>query len=272
MGCPYAVFGLKPGASLADVKSCYIKLAKAHHPDKLSASTTEADKLEHAEKFRSATMAFRRIEEDFRGGGSGSGVGCDEYWGGSGGGLDEWVKVFRDVFDEIQKRYHTIKVPVTLKQIHKRKVLRLEVFLRDCDDPVYISIDCGDYPKTTIVVSGRIIKIKFVLKKDKIYSLDDIIGNRDLFATCHIKWHEYITGVQQQLTWVDGKTILDICIPPFADLELPLVVEGRGLWGEGSLYVSLKLIHPTQAGWRGLCEDDQKMLMRMLTGVYVSTE
>ena len=278
MGCPYAVFGLTPDASLADVKSCYIKLAKAHHPDKLAACTNDAERLEHTEKFRRATLAYRCIEDTLKHGGGGGGLGgckfasfgndstSTDWWGSGGGGLDEWIKVFRNVFDEMKKRYHSIEVPVTLRQIHKRKVRRLEIFLRDCDDPVYISVNCGEYPNTTTIADeGRIIKIKFVLKQHEIYHLDNIIGNRDIFATCSIQWHDYIQGALKTMTWIDGKTIIDISIPPFADLEIPLVFTGRGLWGEGNLYVSLKVQYPLQAAWNLLAENDQKDMVRLLT-------
>ena len=67
------------------------------------------------------------------------------------------------------------------------------------------------------------------------------------------------------MTWIDGKTIIDISIPPFADLEIPLVFTGRGLWGEGNLYVSLKVQYPLQAAWNLLAENDQKDMVRLLT-------
>ena len=268
MGCPYAVFGLKPDASLADVKSCYIKLAKTHHPDKLAACTSDAERLEHTEKFRRATMAYRSIEDTLKHGKNSSAFNYDgnDWWGSGGGGLDEWIKVFRDVFDEMKKRYHKIEVPVTLRQVHKRKVRKLEIFLRDCEDPVYISINCGEYPYTTTIADGgRIIKIKFILKEHEIYHLDNIIGNRDLFANCNMEWHEYIHGGVKTMTWIDGKTVIDIHIPPFAILEIPLVFTRRGLWGEGNLYVSLKLQHPTQAAWNLLAENDKKDMIRILS-------
>ena len=135
MGCPYAVFGLTPDASLADVKSCYIKLAKAHHPDKLAACTNDAERLEHTEKFRRATLAYRCIEDTLKHGGGGGGLGgckfasfgndstSTDWWGSGGGGLDEWIKVFRNVFHQKTAPPRSVNCLLAAHRIPKQRYI-----------------------------------------------------------------------------------------------------------------------------------------------------
>ena len=61
---PYKVLGLKPGASTAEIKSAYRKLAAKYHPDKATNATEEIKKLAE-EKFKQIKAAFDSLQSQW---------------------------------------------------------------------------------------------------------------------------------------------------------------------------------------------------------------
>ena len=57
---PYEILGLKRGASKAEIKSAYRKLAAKYHPDKAANATDEIKKLAE-EKFKTINDAFKNL-------------------------------------------------------------------------------------------------------------------------------------------------------------------------------------------------------------------
>ena len=242
---PYDTLGVPNGASFPEVRAAYIKLAKLHHPDKLN----ETDNLEeHEEYFKRITLAYKKIENKEKHGDVGD-------WDGDGevGVGEDWGAIFKKIFkqavSEIKKLYHSIEVPVSLEEIQNKKVKKLEIFLRDIEGPVYVKVNCGEWPSTTLIHDGYVIKTRFALKDHAIYHLDDILGTRDLYTTCELTWAEYLTGARCSILWCDGKTKISMIIPEFHDVELPIVFKGRGLWGQGDLYVKLHITPPPKVVW-----------------------
>lgn len=250
---PYDVFGLPPGAPFTDVKRRYIKLAKRHHPDKLPSDMNECEKQKHADIFRTATVAYRTLEDIDRTGGSTWGADWAAKATANTTTSDDWASIFREAWKEIKKRYHKIIVPVSLVDVHNRKSKKFEIFLRDVEGPMYIRMNCGDYPKTTIIHMGHVIKVQFCLQ-DPVYHLDDVMGTFDLYTTYDITWAEYLTGFDIEIKWCDGITLLNLHVDAFVDLDLPQVIADRGLWGQGQLYIKLKLVCPNKKQWSHLSE------------------
>ena len=266
---PYDTLGVPQGAPFAEVRAAYIKLAKQHHPDKLA----QSDNLTyHEEYFKRVTLAYKKLEDIEKHGSWWSGAAGTGTWSDfSGAGNEDWGTVFKKIFrqavSEIKKVYHTIEVPVSLEEIHNKKTKKLEVFLRDMNNAMYVKVSCGDWPTTTVIKDGHIIKVHFMMKEHKIYHLDDILGTRDLYTTCTMTWAEYLRGMACDILLCDGKTPLTIRTAPFPDIELPIVFKGRGLWGEGDLYVKLYLKCPSEVGWKSLNPAEREIFLCALDAI-----
>lgn len=258
---PYDVLGLDEGATIAEVKARYIKLAKVHHPDKLSAELSGSEREYHEELFKKITVSYRYIQESHtRGREAGGGFWWNENSSGATDWTAMWKQVFQETMAEVKKRYHSVKMPVTLEDVHKKKVRKLEIFLRNVSDPIYIKVNCGLYPKTTVLHGGMIIKIRFVLQDHPVYHLDNLLGTQDLYTSCDVYLSEYLRGITIQLPYLDG-TEVKVCIPPFVELEKPIVCEGKGLWEAGDLFVKLRLVSPDREAWKTLDEDIRKNIL-----------
>jgi DnaJ-class molecular chaperone len=254
----YAVLGVPRGASLATVRAAYIRLAKIHHPDKLS---SDANVKYHEECFKRISSAYKKITE---------GVGETTTGRATSDNVSvnmhEWLK---NMLHQMSKVYHTIQLHVSLEEIHNNKTKKLELFLRDVNHAIYIKVQCGCFPKTTIVHEGKLITINFVLKPHNVYYLDDVLGTSDLFTTCTISWAEYITGTTSEILWCDGKTKITVKVPPFPDLDMPLIYPERGLRAKGDLYIKLHLISPSE---RDLNSDQKEKILEALNAYHTSSQ
>jgi DnaJ-class molecular chaperone len=260
---PYDVLGLGEGATLTEVKAQYIKLAKIHHPDKLSPELSAGEREHHEELFKKITVSYRYIQDSHtRGRGGGGGFWWNEQSGGAA--ATDWTAMWRQVFQEtmaeVKKRYHSVKMPVSLEDVHKKKVRKLEIFLRDVSEPVYIKVNCGLYPKTTVIHGGLMIKIRFILQDHPTYYLDNLLGTQDLYTSCDVYLTEYLRGITMKLPYLDG-TEIQVIVPPFVELEKPIVCEGKGLWEAGDLFVKLRLVSPDREAWKSLNEDVRKNIL-----------
>jgi hypothetical protein len=258
---PYKVLGLAYGATMQEVKVQYMKLAKAHHPDKLH-GVSEEEKKAHEDIFKKVTCAYRAIEELQSSKGP-TDEGYNGLWESHGWSdwATVWKTVFKDTMTEMRRRLHVIKVPVTLEDVHECRKKKLEVFLRDIAEPIYIRVDCGLWPKTSIVTDdGYIIKVRFILLEHKVYHLDNLLGTVDLYTDCDITWCEYLSGLNTHIQWCDAKTTINIVVPAFCNLDIPLMFSNKGLWGKGALYVRMRLIPPIENKWQQL-ETEKKNLV-----------
>jgi DnaJ-class molecular chaperone len=264
MPCPYEILGLSTSCTFQEVKSRYIKLAKSHHPDKLSSDLSQEQRDEHEDMFKKFTDSYRQIEEQEqrRGGRDGEEpLLSEENW------MDLWKSVFTDTMKEMRKRYHIIKIPVSLEEVHKKKKKRVEVFLQEVASPMYFRVNCGLFPKTTVMQAGHIIKVMFDILPHDTYHLDNIIGTYDLYTHCELTWREYLTGTVRELTYLDG-SVLHVDIASCMDRTKPIVFQEKGLWGVGDLYVSLDVVAPSHEEWRAVEQDDQQKIIETLDALY----
>ena len=63
MADPYAVLGLPPGASKADIKAAFRKLAHAHHPDK-HANASDGMRQANDATFKALNEAYQLLMDD----------------------------------------------------------------------------------------------------------------------------------------------------------------------------------------------------------------
>lgn len=65
----------------------------------------------------------------------------------------------------------------------------------------------------------------------------------DIFYDVSINWYDYITGKTIIIVYLDGKEI-EVTIPGYYNIELPIIIENKGLCGKGDLFVIVKIEMP----------------------------
>ena len=102
----YEVLGVEKGASAADIKKAYRKIAIKYHPDR-QGGKSDAEKKEAEDKFKEAAEAYSVLSDDQKrqqydqfgfdgpGGGFGGGFGG---FGGGGFDMDDIFSAFGDIF------------------------------------------------------------------------------------------------------------------------------------------------------------------------------
>ena len=255
---PYEVLGLSGTATFAQVRARYFELAKLHHPDKLQ-NVSEVEKQTHEDYFKKVTVAYADIER--RKDGSAPHRENPDDWRSVWSRMESifqqpgmWQCV-KDTLLEVatkslQIRNHCVKVPVTLEEIQSKKSKKLRLFLSHIDEPVFITINTGDYPAAQLeheLSTGLKIDIlaEFCIQPHPTYRHDDVLDSWDLYATVKTTWLDYFTGRALQLPALDSaQPPIDIKIEPFSTYEGPIVIEDKGLCGLGNLYISVEMAAP----------------------------
>jgi len=290
---PYAIFGLHNGATLAQAKARYYELAKQHHPDKMTfASPTE--KEIHENIFKEITAAYSIIERQYK----------DKDYSPSEEDYvsppDDWRTMWKDVEAFLKKpgmwdcmkdivtatlkdvaikgitkfaNTHNVQVPVTMEEVHMKKVKKVRMFLSNVDDPVFVFVDLSEYPYTELqhtLQSGLEIQInaELVLQPNETYKHDDVLDSWDLFTTVKIDWVEYICGVSKCITYLDG-TVITVHIVPFTVYNEPIVYNGYGLCGLGNLYVSVEIVMPeNKEKWATISKSNKDAFLDVIQCMY----
>lgn len=275
---PYVVLGLKRGAPLKAVKARYRELARQHHPDKQHGAT-DAERARHEERFKEVTTAYHVIEELER---DGTAAFTDEA-GDHGRWHAMWARVeamFRnkdmwsrvgEVFKDIAKSAttHTVEVAVTLEDIYLRKKRKLRLFLNGITEPVYVTVDAGDFPEVTLPYTPKESAIEHTIRivmhdsPHAVFTLGDILGTLDLYVEVKLTWAEFIHGARREFTYLDG-TPLTVDIPAFYGQKC-MVVPARGI--RGDLYVCIDVVAPSQSAWEGIGVEQRADFCKILAAL-----
>lgn len=287
---PYQILGLPKNTEFNEVRARYFYLAKKHHPDKFAHSygqgaaiKTLEEKKKNEEYFKSITVAYHQIDKNrnnqYFGVGVGGGVGNDESFSETDL-ANIWKQVenffnapevwecMKEILDKVSKakfdgkkdaessrpvpRKHSIKLKLSLEDIHTSKIRKLRLFLTGIKTPIYLNINSSDIFESNIVeinnykVNEKIeidISIHLSIEKHKIYRLMRFGDSWDIFYDISLTWEEYIKGKKIRAIYLDGKR-KEFTIAPYQDIELPIVIENEGLSGKGSLYIIVKIINP----------------------------
>lgn len=261
----YKELNLDNKATLQEVRSKYIELAKRHHPDKLIGKTDEEIK-ENEEKFKKITNAYHKIINHHNGTNNDINIG------------DEWINklwIFlkdpdlweniKDIIDKISKKEdkHIIVVPITLEELHNKKVKKLRLFLKGEKHPIFCNIDCDKYPGYLYNHNDKNIQFYMILKEHNIYRNDDLINMWDLYVTIKISWLDYINGLSSVIKYLDDSEI-KIDIPAFPNFEDVIVYKNKGLCNKGDLYVCYEMINITKDKWEILNNDKKNIFKETL--------
>ena len=246
---PYEVLGLTYPSSKEDIKARYYELARKHHPDKLQHLSPE-ERLQHEEQFKKINVAYELLSKsDFD-------YSNKHDWKGIWSSVESFMNTtqmtaFADLLANvihIAKEYkkqktseHHITLEVTLEEVHNRKEKKCRLFLKNVQDPVFITVNCGCYPSYLYTHQSYYIYITFQLQNHPLYSLDTLFDTYDLYAEVPITLQEYFTGSYKELEYLD-KTIIPIHIPPFS--TAPINIPNKGLFNKDLLMVVPKVKLP----------------------------
>jgi len=311
---PYEIFGIQRSATIAQVKTRYFELARKHHPDKLDINTSDEEKKKHEEIFKEITNAYSKInkEKEFEAKyGTSNGFNFNmsddmqhEDWRSVWAGLeslfnapDTWERMKNIVTDTIKDtiyevamhninnstkkwkdtsiKHHSITVPVSLEEVHLKKQKKLRLFLKDIKLPVFITLDIGEYPDTSVthIIDNNTIYIDFTMEliTHPLYRMDDILESWDLWALQSIKitWVEYLCGKTIEIDYIDG-TKLNVIIEPFK-IQNPYTILDKGLCGLGNLYIGIDLeppINKNKEKWNNLDNKFKNVFIKQLEELY----
>jgi DnaJ-class molecular chaperone len=281
---PYTVLGVSRSASDKDIKSAYRKLAKKYHPDqnpedpsahaKFAEATSAYDLLNDTVK----RSQFDRGEIDadgnpkFAGFGGGASRGAKP---GAGGGfsaediLKEFMSGFGgqprggarstggaqwDAFNGGMGGHNgghskgddlTITAAVTLEDAHTAasipvrmpsgKVLNVKL-PEKVEEGQQIRLKGQGTPGPFGEPGDALVTVKFA--KSKTFRKD---GN-DIRTDVPVTLYEAVLGAKVRVPTLGGSVELNL--PPGVDTSKALRLKGKGLYGDGDLYVNIRVILP----------------------------
>jgi len=310
---PYEILGIQRSATVSQVKTRYFELARKHHPDKLDPHTSEEDKKKHEDIFKEITNAYSKInkEKEFQSkfGTSESFNFMDEDmqhedWRSVWADLesffnkpDSWERMKNIVTDTIKdtlyeatmysiykstntwkessKKQHYITVDVTLEEVHLKKQKKLRLFLKGIHMPIFLTLDIGEYPQTTMnhEIDNKIVVIDFTMNllEHPLYRMDTILDTWDLWSLkpIIITWNDYLCGKTIEYDYIDGNKI-NIIIEPF-NIKSPYCILDKGLCGLGNLYFPIELESPKETNknkWNNLDKKFKTIFLRQLDELY----
>jgi DnaJ-class molecular chaperone len=267
---PYKILGVSEQASKEDIKRAYRDIALSCHPDKLVNISDQVEKDKRIEKFKQATMAYERLCDGYT-------EDCCDSWN-TKSWQNMWNNIFGEKLDAFMKTkikprddqdpslVHNIKFDVTYDEIRTNCKKRLRLFLVDIDEPIYINVLCGSFPKiirqyTDDNDNDHDIIINMNIKKTDGY--DHIIlehGPIDLITTVEIDLTEYILGCEKDIPYIDGN-MMHVNIPAFQKEYYEIA--DKGLLG-GSLILNVSLKYIDKDRWQSLSEKDKVEMIRIL--------
>lgn len=288
---PYEVLGLSRDTPFNEVRARYFRLARKHHPDKLG-HVTEEERRRHEEIFKEITAAYDAIESGNDGTGAAGGGEGNRDWRTVWSRVETlfqkpevWDcmrKVLQGTLEDVatktaerkrkERLVHTMYLNVSLEELHQGKQKKLELILHEVKTPVYVKVSCRDYPcaKVLQVINGdtHTINIHMTLQNHQTYRFDDLLGKWDLYATTTVSWTDFIQGRKLVLPSLEAtKLPLEVSIPPFPRMDVPIVIAGKGVANRGDLYIHLDWQLPTPECWDQLDDSDKNNFLRTLNAL-----
>ena len=178
------------------------------------------------------------------------------------------------------KKQHYIYVDVTMEEVHLKTQKKLRLFLKGISDPIFITLDIGTYPETTMthtihlpnnVTKNVLINFVMDMLPHTQYRLDDMFDAWDLWLIDPIKitWADYLCGKTVNINYIDG-TQLSVVIEPFK-IQNPYCIIDKGLCELGNLYIDVVLEPPKQVHkntWLNLDNKFKTCFLRELEKLY----
>jgi hypothetical protein len=274
---PYTVLNLPINIDFNKVRLRYYELARRHHPDKLPLNTSDEEKKKHEEIFKKVTAAYHKIENEK------NGIGSDDKttdWQTIWKSVDaffsrpETWETMKTIFKKVatlNRSIHNIRVPVTLEDVHLAKKKKLRLILLDIEEPIFITINAGEYPHLQIIHIIRNyeleINLTLQIQEHLTFRLFQLLDRMDLFYHAKITIKEYINGTKLQIDFLDTQK-LDVNVPAFYDTKLPLLVKDKGLCERGDLFIIIEIVMPVKEQISRLNKEDYNNFITVLDAIY----
>lgn len=257
---PYKVLGIPIDAEFNEVRARYFYLARKHHPDKLG-NVSEQERKRNEEYFKSITVAYHEIDKS-RNNNIKDDINLNNIWKEVENFFNkpETWECMKDILKKVSKlekvkkvpRKHQIKVDLSLEDVYNAKERKLRLFLSGIEKPVYLTIKADTVLTQNVLYFNNYLVednvyidlvLELVMKKHKNYRVFRLMDKWDIFYDVSINWYEYITGKSIIILYLDGKEI-EVTIPEYYNIELPIILENKGLGGKGDLFVIVKIEMP----------------------------
>ncbi len=307
---PYEILNLPLNSSIEDVKKTYKKIAIMSHPDKLNNITDINEKNKKIKFFMDATNAYNIIIKSNNDYGNGYG-NSNGYGNGNSNGYgndydfnnemntEDWEKTFDsimnsdlfksfviNVFNKFKSKVkkHDINVDIKIADYFNNHKKKLRIFLKNVQEPVYINLNCKNYPSHTInyfdnndneheiniqmnIINDPIINKGFYYKENEDGDENsDENGDEDrnefgidIYYDMNIDIIDYLIGTKKELEFFNNETI-DIDIKPFS---LNVMKNGMGI-NKGNLIVNFIYNSINKEKWYNLPDADKNEMIRIL--------
>lgn len=276
---PYEILGISLDSSIEDVKKAYKIIALKSHPDKLNNISDINEKNRKIKEFMNATNAYDKI------------MNGDCEIGNNNYDYDDWDYKFtyedweetinnirqsdllKDLVSMFMKykskaKKHNINVDIKYQDYFNPGKKKLRLFLKGIEEPVYINLNCKQYPECIINYiddndNEHEIQVNIKLINDKevnnnYYQLDE--DNEDnLYYDLPIDTIDYLLGGTKELLFFN-KEILLITITPFAN---EFRIEKKGI-NNGDLIIKFNYEPIKKENWDKLIDADKNEMVRIL--------
>jgi len=289
---PYLILGINHTASIDDIKKAYRNIALMCHPDKLDKNISDSEKQTRIEKFKEATLAYKKLMSTQHYEVDNEEIDWKELWGTFFKNSQDTKEIIKDVFSDLasifkksnihSKSYynpkqssgdietHSFTLHVTTKDIYLNVKKKLRLVLTKSEEPLFIDIYCGMFPEIIRqyvdddnVEHEIIINMKLIEKKGFEYFISET-GNLDIITNVEIDLLDYLQGSTKEILYIDDK-VINIDIPPFHTEFLE--IKGKGIC-KGSFIVNVILKNIDEKLWNRLSTKDSTEMIRILSFLY----
>ena len=150
-----------------------------------------------------------------------------------------------------------------LDQLHK--MMKLRLFLRKLEEPIYINLDCSKYPSHTINYyddneEEHEIMISMDLINDKIINNGFYHINMDIYLDLDIELYEYLNGGKRIIEFFN-KEMIEIDIQPFSFIY---IIKNKGIKYQGDFITKFNIKSIDKEKWCELMDADKKNMIEIL--------
>lgn len=296
---PYKILGINENSSIEEIKKSFKKIALECHPDKtLNEPQNIRDEMNN--RFKEAAEAYKILlnNENYNYYDSFDDYGFDYGFNT----YNDWMnmfsefittnndakdyvtniaKIFRDHNIIKNKKFykftnipliHKITLNVTYKELINNEKKKLQLLLKDINDPIYIKLNVLDsFPNTTKIyiddddIQHDIdIKIKIIKQKKFRHKLDN--NKINIYYKLKYNLYDYLNGYITKIKYINDE-YLDINIPQFVSKQYE--IKDKGING-GSLIIKIKF-NNTDINvnyWNKLDNNEKDKFNKLLFGIF----
>jgi len=266
---PYKILNLNNNATIEEVKKAYRKIALKSHPDKLNNILDIEEKKKKIKEFTDASNAYNQIlnndEIDFN---------ID---------FNNWEetfdyiinsKLFKEFINILTKNpkiiSHAFNLDITYNEYYSKNKKKIRIFLKDLKEPIFIDLDCKNYPKSIINYIDDndneheiIFNLNIINENNtNYYHIKNDNGSIDIIYDMLISTIEYITGNIRELAFLNNDILL-IKIEPFSD---KYIINGLGI-NNGNFICNFIYRPINKKEWNKLNDTDKNSIIQIFNTI-----